>query len=503
VTRFLATLLAVTVLGLTLATELRAQASSDFAVVRYANRRGLIVRLLKHTLPDSLVGRPLSTKRFVLLDRDRQRIVALDAVTEVSPSASCPAPSAHQASADRICIPLAASAPALDDSTAYALLLDSIPVQSTKPQRIGAQTLAVEAVAGHVKATTGGGVTVVEVTYDVDLTPDTSLSMEVLFGQRQADVECRLVPGVPPCYKRGSLSFVYDVTKTPYHAGDKISARFAPGSSGHVPPGKISTTTIAPDTTLRDTTLFVQGGFTQTNSGRAASVQLRWQHWPIPGAIWDIPPHYASVVSPYVDALWTTDTTKSGYLNLGVQYTGYLSDLGSPLEQLVLAVTPRTESDQKVTVSNFMYLDGQVSPKFQWLFGSIPFARGSYLILPHGGIQLGRTFEGQSVARPETNDPSRWTGGVSGKVHFPAAKGTPWYCSFFGCAGVDLNVDWQHYWLNHVRPNAKGTNWNWTTVSAQYKFTRHLGLSASLNNGNAPPLFIYQRLIQVGLAFVD
>jgi hypothetical protein len=485
-------------------TELRAQTSSDFAVVRYANRRGLIVRLLKHTLPDALVGKPLSTKRFVLLDRDHQQIVALDSVTDASPSAFCPAPSARQASADRLCIPLAAGAPALADSTTYALVLDSIPVQSTKPQYIGAnQTLVVEPVAGHVKATTGGGVTVVEVTYDVDLTPDTSLSMALLFGARQAEFQCRAVPGVPPCYRRGSLSFVYDVTKTPYYPGDKISARFTPGSSGQVPPGKISTASLAPDTTLRDTTLFVQGGFTQTNSGRAASVQLRWQHWPIPGAIWDVPPHYASVLSPYVDALWTTDTTKSGYLNLGVQYTGYLSDLGSPLEQLILAVTPRTESDQKVTVSNFMYLDGEVSPKFQWLFGSIPFARGSYLILPHGGIQLGRTFEGQSVDRPETNDPSRWTGGVSGKVHFPAAKGKPWYCSFFGCAGVDLNVDWQHYWLNHVPEHTKTTNWNWTTVSAQYKFTRHLGLSASLNNGNAPPLFIYQRLIQVGLAFVD
>jgi hypothetical protein len=299
------------------------------------------------------------------------------------------------------------------------------------------------------------------------------------------------------------LSFVFDVT-TSYHTGDTITARWVGGPSSDLPTGRIRTAVAASDTgTVRDTTLFVLGGFTETTTGRAASLQLRWQHWPIPGTVWNHPPHYEGVLSPYVDALVTTDTSKTGYLNIGMQYAGFLSDLGVPLEQVALYVTPRSESDQKVTVSNFMYFDGEVRPLFHGLFGAIPVADGSYEIVPHGGVELGRTVVGTRVARAESDNPSRWKAGVGATLKFPAAKGTAWYCQFFGCAGVDLSGDWQHYWLNHAGARAKSASWNWSTITAQYRFTRHLGLAASLHNGNPPPLFSYQRLVQIGLSFVN
>jgi hypothetical protein len=213
--------------------------------------------------------------------------------------------------------------------------------------------------------------------------------------------------------------------------------------------------------------------------------------------------NYDGSLSPYVDLLWTTDQQTKGYINAGFQYSGYLSGFSSPLQQIAFFVTPRSETDKKATVANFMYLDAEVRPGIRSLYtGSL--LGGRYRIWPHGGIELGTTVKGRSVMRPESNNPSRWKAGVEVVATWSGApaEAHTGICAWIGCGGVSIIADWQHYFLNHLPAGVTTTNRNWRTITAAYKFTPHFGLSVGYKSGNPPPIFTYQKVTQVGIAIV-
>jgi hypothetical protein len=349
----------------------------------------------------------------------------------------------------------------------------------------------------------------VEVTYDVDVSRDSTLALRLSVNDRPISVWSPTSGTDSLCharsnYTRGSMSFRCVTKNLVLHNGDSLSAQFVrdPPTATALPPGKIvpAKDTVKRSVPATDTSLYVVGSLAQTNGSQAATVQASVRNVPLPW-LRTVGDRYSGSLSPYLDALWTTDPTTKGYVNLGAQYNGYLSELGPVLQQIAFFITPRTESDKKLTVMNFMYLDAEVRPGIYGLYtGRLPLG-GHYRVWPHAGVELGHTIKGTAVVRPESNDPSRWKAGVNVIAGWPASKSKSFFCTVFGCAGFDINADYQHYWLNDV-PVAAPTARDVGTIKATYKFTDHVGLALAYQNGNPPPLFAYQRVIQIGISFM-
>jgi hypothetical protein len=487
----------------------QAQRVTGLRVIRRADRRALIVKLGRF-LPDSLIGVPLDDSRYILTDLSQHgTAVALDPMTTVS-ALGCPTARGFAYPQDQICVVLAGGA-TLDDAHRYNLTLDTITVAG-KPARVGGQTVTIGPVAGHVLAPSTHPVRHIVVTYDVDLSHDSTLALRLTFGHgRPVRITSAPVPGQPLCYTRGG--FIFDCTVgTPLYRGDSIRATFirVGGDATPVPGGAIAPTrdTVSDPITLatKDTGSYavsIQGSYAQTTTSRTGTVTALWRNTPLPYTITGIS-NYDGSLSPYVDLLWTTDRQTAGYLNVGVQYSGYLSEYAGPLQQIAFFVTPRTETDKKITVANFMYLDAELRPGIRGLYaGSLPFG-GHYRIWPHGGVELGHTIKGANVVRPESNNPSRWKAGLNVVASWPGvpADKRVGLCAWLGCGGVSLNADWQHYFLNDVPSDEHTWNHDWGTITAIYKFTAHIGVSLGYQNGEPPPLFTYTRVVQAGIALV-
>jgi hypothetical protein len=491
-----------------------AQATSSIRVVRRADRRGLIIRV-STTLADPRA--PVDLRRFLLIDRMDNSVLPLRPISDTS-HAGCPR--ATELAEDRICIALADSAAPLVDSHAYVLLMDSVAVAGGKPGKprylAGGTALPIEVVGAQVQPPAGSPIRMIEITYDIESSADTTLGLALEIGHRPILIspKSNKHPGRPLCYTLGSLSFKCFID-APVHRGDSITATFV-GTGNRATPLPPVTIKPAVDTTsdavglaTKDTSQYsisLQGGLSQTTTARTATVQALWRNMPVAlmtstgsgsGAA------YEGSLSPYLNLLWTTDTATQGYIEPGVQYSGYVTMGGNAVIQQVAAfLTPRAEADKNVTVVNFIPLDFEVKPGIRGLFaGALPFD-GSYRVWPHTGVELGWTVKGTTVVRPESNDQARWKGGVGLYGHWPAPQNPSSFCRFIGCGGFDFTADWQHYQLLDVPSTVLARNHDYGTVSATYKFTAHTGLSLSWCNGQAPPLFSYQRVVSLGIAVV-
>jgi hypothetical protein len=494
----LATFLA---LGATIAA---AQAPGGIRVVRRSDRRALIL-MLPGTLADP--STPVELGRFILLNRTTRSPLPLRQTSDTTPS-GCPRVTVHPE--NRICIALADGAPPLVDTLPYLLVLDSIAMAARgKPKYIGGNAiLTIDPVGARVQSPSETPVRMIEVTYDIEASNDPSLDIALTIGKNGVPIPARnRRPGMPACYSRASLSFKCFIDVNVHH-GDSISASLS--HAGARFPVKSAKDTISDAVGLgtKDTSQYsisVQGGLSQTNTSQTATVQALWRNMPIAALStvraadgWT----FEGSLSPYLDLLWTTDASTKGYINPGVQYTADWSLAGKhAVDQLVGYLTPRSEADKKLSVVNFIPLDFVVEPRIRYLDnGPLPLG-GSYSIWPRAGVEIGWTIKGQSVARPETNSPSRFKAGVAVEAKWPAPKDPPPLCRLIGCGGFDISADYQHYSLNNVPAHVTSQRDN-GTLSATYKFTAHVGLSFSLHNGNPPPLFSYQRTLSLGVQFV-
>ena len=157
----------------------QAQRVTGLRVIRRADRRALIVKLGRF-LPDSLIGVSLDASRYILTDLSQHgAAVALEPMTTVS-ALGCPSARGFAYPQDQICVVLAGGA-TLDDAHRYNLTLDTITVAG-KPARVGGQTVTIGPVAGHVLAPSTHPVRHIVVTYDVDLSHDSTLALRLTFG---------------------------------------------------------------------------------------------------------------------------------------------------------------------------------------------------------------------------------------------------------------------------------------------------------------------------------
>ena len=490
-----------------------AQAGEGFRVVRSADRRGVIV-LLGSTI--AAPGTPVDVRRFVLLDRTDRRLVPLDALSDTS-ARGCPRATALPE--DRVCVRLATTAAALVDAHAYVLMLDSIPIVGSKGRvrSVGAGVLLpIEPVAARLLPPGGSPVRVVEIAYDIDVSHDTTLAVTLAIDHRSVEVRtpANIHPGRPLCYARGSLSFkcLIDV---PVHEGDSITAAFArtPGSTEPLPAVPIApavdTESDAVGLATKDTSLYsisLAGGLSQTAGTQTATLQALWRNMPVAlmtSTLWGRGWTYEGSLSPYLNLLLTTDRATTGYIEPGLQYSGFWSAGGKEfVQQVVALVTPRGEADAGTHVVNFVPLDVDVRVGLRGLAaGPLPFG-GAYAVWPHAGVELGWTVKGTDVARPESNDPARLKAGIAASARWPSGDSQSWLCRTLGCGGVDLGVNWQHYTLLRTPAGEPSAQENYVTASATYKFTHHVGLSLSVCNGNPPPLFTYHQVLSIGAAVV-
>ncbi len=491
----------------------RAQSAGDFRVVRRADRRALIV-LLKLPLRS---GDPLNVARFALLDRAGNALLPLKQLSDVT-DAGCGTASRRE---ERVCLALADGAPSLIDSHSYVLVLDSIPVlKDGKPAFVGANVyLPVTTVGARVQPLGKSPLDRIEVDYDVDATNDSSASIELSIGGRRLPIPAQnnTRPGQSLCYNPNALAYICNFDPAVnVRDGEKVTARFVDAGSGNAPAPAVAITAVTyankdpVGLTQKDQSLYslsIQGGYSKTTTTSTATLQvmvrdapfaLQSTHFGDNGFI-----RYTSL-SPYLDLLVSTDASTKGYIDPGLQFTGlFIWDSRTHFLNTIAAfITPRAESDKKGTVMNFIPLDIVIRPGLGPLSAhAIPLG-GSIQLWPDIGLEQGWTVKGRSVSRPESNDPSRWKGGANLVAKWRAPKNPSRLCKVIGCAGFDVSADWQHYKLNDIPSSASTSNFDYGTLSATYKFTEHAGLSFSFNNGNPPPLFVYQRVESLGLAIV-
>ena len=180
-----------------------AQSASGFRVVRRADRRALIVLLPQQLRRAEL---PVAVQRFVLLDRSSNALVPLNPLSNSSAS-GCPRISAGE----RICIALADDAPALIDSRAYMLVLDSIDVGvGAVPKFIGVDvSLPIEPVGARVIAPGSSPASMIEVEYDLDANGDSTLGIALAIDGKAMPIPDtpNRRPGRPLCYSDARFSF--------------------------------------------------------------------------------------------------------------------------------------------------------------------------------------------------------------------------------------------------------------------------------------------------------
>jgi hypothetical protein len=500
-------------LALALAAPLGAQGGDEIRVVRRADRRALILLLATKEVKD--YQQPVDASRFVLVDRQDKSVVPLERESDISEEGCRRGGYART----RICLALAAGAPSLIDSHTYLLLLDSIPLKSASgPAFVAANTsLDILPVGARVQPIGRPPAKTIEVSYDLDALGDTTLAIELAVNGKALPIPARsnTRAGQPLCYNPTSLSFIciFDPALG-LHDGDRISAKFTRTSPTDAPLPTVAIKTLAyknANTTSVDKptvcSLCIQGGLSQTTSSKTATLQLLWHNTPLAlrgthefaGGT-----HYEGSLSPYLDLLVSTDATTKGYIDPGVQYSGFVhwNENNHFLRLLAVYLTPRAELDKKATVMNFVPLDLVLQPGLGALTSFEIFLRGKVQLWPDVGIEQGWTVKGRSVARVESNDPSRLKGGASLIARWLGPDKPAGFCRTFGCAEFDVSANWQHYRLNDTPVLQTRSNYDYGTLQATYKFTEHVGLSFCFNDGYPPPLFVFQRVETLGLAIV-
>ncbi|MEO7039399.1 MAG: hypothetical protein ABI186_05140, partial [Candidatus Elarobacter sp.] len=357
----------------------------------------------------------------------------------------------------------------------------------------------------------------IEIAYDVDAAGDSTLGVELSVAGRTLPIigAANHRAGQPMCFNSFTLTLrcTFD-PPVALHDGDKVTAKLVHVGPGDALPPQV---VIAPITysssgkvTLADRSLCslcIDGGYSQTTKSKTATLHVLWHNAPLALRTTRTSNSgfgYDGSLSPYVDMFVSTDASTKGYINPGLQYTGLIhwNEQTHILHTIVALITPRAELDKRATVTNFIPLDLVLKPGIGGLASHGIFLGGTIQLWPDIGLEQGWTLSGRNVARAESNNPSRWKGGLSVTARWLGPAKPTGFCKAVGCAEIDIQADWQHYKLNDVPATEPITNRDYGTLSATYKFSEHVGLSFGFNNGNPPPLFVYQRCETLGLSLV-
>jgi hypothetical protein len=486
-------------------------------IIRRGDRAALVI-LLGRTLTD--VQNPRNTTRYRLVDVVKGLLLPLRPASELA-LAGCPRSSTETDGPEtRVCVELdqpSGSKAMLDDGATYALYVDTLTFVSvgTAIDTIKPQAVIVPPVGGSVELGTGLALTQVRVNYSLDVSSRMDLDPEILVNGKPAAIRTKRALNYPLCYFPSSLYFLCDL-KRPLEPGDKVSVRFVDRTTGVVlpMPGGIKPAMYTPvfganlktQDPLTDAKLFIRGAFQKDNT-KAAGLrdvgvfQLRIQNIP-----WPVPPHHEGPFegqgSPFFDMLLSTDATSASYVDPGYQYAGFFSTAGGLLQSVAFVLTPRYESDKKLTVANFMFLDFETRIGIANLVSRGLPGGGFMRILPRVGIELGRTVVGDTVTRPESSDPRRFKAGVGGVFEWGPMKPKTRLLSLLGFGGVRLDTDVRRYWIKPRPPNTESiVHRDIVTSNVTFKFSSNAGVALTWRNGTLPPLFKVSNGGEVGIVF--
>ncbi len=491
--------------------------AQDIRAIRRQDRSGIVLLLddgatvgSTDALP-SVRGR-VSARGFRLVNLSRNVLVPLKDSTVLGLGAErdkCPRARQDPYPANLACIELADAT--LIDGDRYMLYVDRLPsFNANGDQTKKNLAIQIEPIGGSVILDPKDRKVII-VNHSLSMVGRSEVELQVSVNGR-ATVQLPRESGVcaSSLYQHSTLSFRCDL-RTMLRTGDVVTAVLV-NSQTRVPLrefGEIAPATMsaAPSETSYDTkdptesaTLYIKGAFVRDGSSKTASVQLLWQKNEWRTRQWK----QGSVIGsfgPYLDALATTDTTSQGYIRAGVR-AAFLVGLPSPslAQSLGLFVTPRVESDKKVTVTNFIPLDLEFRPGIRPLFTGELF-HVAYRVLPSGGFEYGYTVTGDTISRPEQMRVRRWKSGVTLGLAWGGDSTTRRSILGVPAWGVTLTVNARRYWVR-ARDVTEQERFDSGDLTALWRFNKSIGLALTARDGMLPPLFQTQRTTDLGFAFV-
>jgi hypothetical protein len=467
------------------------------SIVRRGDSLAVIVRFNS----DLQSSTRMSLGTFRLLDVTDGKLVALADSSDVSQE-TCP-----RNVENRVCIPLAAGEPKLDDTHEYVLRLPPIKlISGTLP----AAPHTILPVAGKVTGEravldSAQNKQYVFATYTRSLLRDTVADPQIRVNGRLVRILNPRSGTQPLCFRPSESDFSCNIDKL-VRNGDVISFRLVNRrDTTKVIDGPFSAHTAErlPAEKEADARFRLKASYSRVSGEKTGTLAALLRDCRLPTIGLVCPEvHFGGInqplegwIRPYVDLLLTTE--ENGRYDLGLQLQSYLYDV--PVFNMIdLRVTPRRESDQKGTLSHWMYVDAEARLYLRGV-QSGPVLGGFYNLIPRVGYERGSTDESPDDPRIEANDPERWKVGAQLVVSWPENSLN------FLRKGGRLTADWTGYdiqrdpdyadppddWLHHFR------------VEATFNVARNLGISVTRRTGRQGPTFTHINTLELGFAYLQ
>lgn len=464
-------------------------------VVRRADNRGVIVRL------DSNVQGNPDVSRFQLFDLATGSPVELAGIRDVS------AETCNSNPENRLCLPLADGKGPLDDTHSYLLWMDSF---QTVRGTVAPQAVQLPALKGKIEAEenpvdSAKVVQFLTTSYSREFRAPATVRPQIrVNGQLVGIVEDTEPSELPACYRPGSYTFTCKLSRQ-LRNGDVVTFRLMDAQdTTRVVDDSFGSFTVerALPEKEADAGLRVKGSYARQNGDDKGSISLLLRQCRLSTGIQICPElRFGGLdqplegwIRPYADLLLTTEA--DGNYDLGVQFQSYLYEV--PVFRMIdFRITPRRESDQKGTLSHWMYADAEARFYLRGLQAG-PFLGGHYSLVPRIGYERGSTGNEPKEPRIEAADPERFKGGALLVVNWP--KGA---LSFLPNGG-SLSADWIAY---SIRENPDYLDppdeWlHYVTASATFGLAPNIGLSLTRRSGRQAPLFNHLNTFELGFTYL-
>jgi hypothetical protein len=482
----------VAALALLLAPAAAAAQKVDRTVRRF-DRRGVIVRL------DSNVQGSVDVSRFKLFDLTTGDQVALSGSRDVS------AETCNSNPDNRLCLPLASGE--LDDTHGYLLWMDAF---RTTKGKVSAQSVSLGPVKGKIEkednpVDSAKVVQFITASYPREFRAPATVRPQIRVNGQPTAYDATSVAELPPCYRPGGYTFTCKLFRQ-LKNGDVVTFRLVDArDTTRVVDDSFGSFTVArqPPEKEADAGLRLTTAYSRQNGGQKGSIELLVRQCRLATGVQICPEvRFGGLdqalegwIRPYVNLLLSTED--DGRYDLGLQFQSYLYDV--PVFRMVdFRVTPRRESDQKGTLSHWMYVDAEARFYLRGLqSGGI--LGGFYSLVPRVGYERGVTGTEPDAPRIEAADPERFKAGALLAVNWPKDRLT------FLRSGGTLSADFTAYSV-HRDPSYTRPPGRWLqniTAKAVFNVRPNAGISLTRRSGRQPPLFQHQNTFELGFTFLQ
>lgn len=409
--------------------------------------------------------------------------------------------------ANRLCIPLAAGAPRLENAREYALRTGEVVLVDGKaaPALLSIPPLRGKVTGERALVDSAQDKQYVFATFPRDLEDDTLVDPQIAVNGVPARILNPREKGRPLCWRPSDFDFSCHIDRLLGH-GDVVTLRLverkAPATTVGEPFASHAVQRKPPEKEA-DARLRLKAAYARQDGEDKGSVSLLLRDCRLATGVRLCPEiRFGGLdqplegwIRPYVDLLLTTED--DGNYDLGLQLQSYLYDV--PVFNMIdFRVTPRRESDQKGTLSHWMYLDAEARFYLSKL-QSGEFLGGFYNLIPRVGYERGSTDAEPDEPRLEASDPERFKGGAQLALDWP--KGA---LGFLPNGGT-LSADWTAYSIRERPgfPDPPGDWLHYVTATATFKLGTNVGLSLIRRSGRQAPRFEHLNTFELGFTYLQ